>query len=833
MPSVSRVPPIAYPTSIIVGYRLVSEKILVSVMAFLPPFFICFLFPLLLAQPFSATVQTYQNISLGSSLTAMNDDTSWPSPSGEFAFGFQKIENGCFLLAIWFDMIPEKTIIWSANRNNPVKRGSKVTLTGDGRLVLNDRNSKFIWEADTAGRRPHFAAMLDNGNLVLANYDSNNLWESFSYPTDTLLPTQSLSQGSKLIARYSSKDYSTGRFVLELHSDGNLKLCTTAFPLDYADSVYWSSNTDGSGFRMIFNQSGEIYLEAKNKSILVMFSQNVPSTQDFYHRAILELDGVFRHYVYPKQPSLHDSVWPMKWSPVSFSPPNICLQLTENTGSGACGLNSYCILGDDHRSNCKCPPGYTFLDQDDVMKGCKQDFVSQNCEEASQAEDLFYLEAKENTDWPTSDYEHFMMVSEDWCRKACLSDCFCAVAIFRNGECWKKRIPLSNGRADSSVGGKALIKVRRDNSSFQPDSSRNGHRSALLIIVSLLFSSSVSLNFLQLLGAFLAVFCFGYGKTKKIQSETTMQGINLQSFTYSELEKATDKFKEEIGRGGFATVYKGLLAFDNGTVVAVKNLDTMMRENKKEFETEVRAIGRTNHKNLVQLIGLCNEGEHRLLVYEFVSNGNLANFLFGNSRPSWYKRMKIAFGIARGLFYLHEECSTQIIHCDIKPQNILLDDSFTARISDFGLAKLLKAEQTRTSTAIRGTKGYVAPEWFKNLPVTVKVDVYSFGILLLELISCRKNFEPEVEDENQMILADWSCDCYKEGEVELLIQNDEEAMQDIKRVEKFVMIAIWCIQEDPSLRPTMKKVTQMLEGAVEVSVPPDPSSFISSVGSFL
>ena len=117
--------------------------------------------------------------------------------------------------------------------------------------------------------------------------------------------------------------------------------------------------------------------------------------------------------------------------------------------------------------------------------------------------------------------------------------------------------------------------------------------------------------------------------------------------------------------------------------------------------------------------------------------------------------MKIALDTARGLFYLHEECRTQIIHCDIKPQNILLDDSFTARISDFGLAKILKTDQTRTATQIRGTKGYVAPEWFKNMPVSAKVDIYSYGIVLLELICCRKSFEAEVEDDNQMILADW------------------------------------------------------------------------------
>lgn len=141
----------------------------------------------------------------------------------------------------------------------------------------------------------------------------------------------------------------------------------------------------------------------------------------------------------------------------------------------------------------------------------------------------------------------------------------------------------------------------------------------------------------------------------------------------------------------------------------------------------------------------------------------------------------------------------------------------------------MKTDQTRTTTGIRGTKGYVAPECFKSIPITVKVDVYSFGILLLELICCRKNVELEARDEAQIILADWAYDCYKAGSLEALVGYDLEALDDKKRLEKFVMIAIWCIQEDPSLRPSMKKVIQMLEGAAEVSVPPDPAAFISSI----
>ncbi|POO01292.1 S-receptor-like serine/threonine-protein kinase [Trema orientale] len=779
----------------------------------------------------SSTAQTQRNISLGSSITAVNNNLSWQSPSGDFAFGFQQIGKDGFLLAIWFNKIPERTIVWSANRDELVQEGSTVELTKLG-LVLKDPKGNQKWTSDISGTGVAYGAMLDTGNLVLANQNSANLWQSFNEPTDTLSPTQTLEKGTMLVARYSETNYSSGRYYFVLQSDGNLQLFTRNFPLDTPNFAYWSSNTADSGFELIYNLSGFVYLDAANGTVLNMLSSKATSTQDFYQRAVLEYDGVFRQYVYPKSNGQSSKGWNMAWTPSSDSiPSNICMKITEETGGGACGFNSYCILGNDQRPNCHCPNGYTFIDPNDEMKGCKQSFEAQSCDEDSGDTDHFDFYSMENADWPLSDYEHYQAVSEDWCRKACLGDCFCAVAIFRNGDCWKKRTPLSNGRIDSSVGGKALIKIRTENSTSNRGGadSKKKDQTTLVIVGSVLLGSSAFLNVLLLLAACLVVHCFRQ-KAKVTKPYQSIPGMNLQIFTYAELEKATSGFKELLGNGAFGTVFKGVLAFDDRkTCVAVKKLEHMVKEGEQEFKAEVTAIGRTNHKNLVQLIGFCNEGQHRLLIYEFMSNGPLANFLFGASRPHWLQRVQIALGVARGLFYLHEECSTQIIHCDIKPQNILLDEYYTARISDFGLAKILKTDQTRTTTGIRGTKGYVAPEWFRNMPVTVKVDVYSYGILLLELIFCRKNFEAESEDETQMILADWVYDCYAGGKLEFLVENDEEAMAEMKRVEKFVMVALWCVQEDPSLRPTMKKVMLMLEGTVEVSVPPDPTSFISSL----
>ncbi|KAL4612158.1 hypothetical protein ACB092_08G178700 [Castanea dentata] len=777
---------------------------------------------LVLLLPYSTFAQSSSNQSLGSSLIAQEKGSYWASSFGDFAFGFQKIGNGGYLLAIWFNKIPEKTIVWSANGDTLVPTGSKVELTKGGQLVLSDPTGTEIWKSELGSLGVVYAAMLDTGNFVLASQDGGHLWQSFDHPTDTMLPTQTMSLGGKLVAHYSERNNSNGRFQFALQIDGNLLLQTLAYPIDWSNTAYWMSETVGSGYQVVFNESGSIYLKATNGSTLMTVSSNSVSKHDYYQRAVMEYDGALIHYVYPK--STTNTSMARTWSILFLMPPNIC-KITEDIGSGACGFNSYCELGEYGRPNCKCPTGYTLIDPKDVMKGCRQNFLPQSCDEASSETDQFDLSEMESVNWPLSDYGRYGGgVTEDWCRKACLGDCFCAMAVFGGGQCWKKKIPLSNGIKDpTNVGSKVLIKIRKDNSTSNLSDAelKKKNHSTVRLILSVLLSSSMFLNLLFLLAAFLLAFRFKYWKPKAPNPYLVMPGMNLQSYTYEELTEATNGFREELGRGAFAKVYKGVLQYEDRKPVAVKRLYNMEREGDMEFNAEVSAIGRTNHRNLVQLLGFCNEGEHRLLVYEFMSNGSLASFLFGGSRPYWYQRIQIALETARGLVYLHEECSTQIIHCDIKPQNILLDDSFSARISDFGLAKLLKTDQSRTATRIRGTKGYVALEWFKNMPVTIKVDVYSFGILLLELICCRKSFEAEAKDEDQMILADWAYDCYKDRKLELLVENDEDAIDDMMRVEKYVMIAIWCIQEDPSLRPTMKQVVQMMEGSIEVSVPPE------------
>jgi serine/threonine protein kinase len=684
-----------------------------------------------------------------------------------------------------------------------------------------------------------YAAMLDTGNFVMYSSTGKPIWQSFDNPTDTMLPSQVLQLEKTFTSRLMATDYSPGRFILSVQGDGNLVFYTVALVSRNQYSPYWASNTVGNGTRLVFNETGDIYFVLQNGSFLVTSSQ-LDVASDFYQRATLDYDGVFRQYVHPKTNSIRaKGGWGDGWTMVDLLPKNICSSDGSELGSGICGFNSYCTSNSNQTViDCECPPYYSFLDPNQKYKGCKPDFSPQSCQ--IDEYDQFEFVTISNLDWTLADYEQYDPVDIDTCRQQCLTDCFCSVAVFNANQntCWKKKIPLSNGRMDDSVDRTLLLKVRKTNDTqFQAHENDGWKKDKRVWILSgsILLGSSVFANVLLILVVILGTQCYQNKSSKKVSTQQTSSlGQSPRIFTYKELESATNEFSEEVGRGGSGEVYKGFLHQheQDNVCIAVKKLDShVLADTEKEFITEVQTIGQTFHRNLVRLLGFCNEGSHRLLVFEFMNNGSLNGWLLKNTvKPSWNQRVQVALGIARGLLYLHEECSTQIIHCDMKPQNILLDDNLIPKISDFGLAKLLKTDQTRTNTGIRGTKGYVAPEWFKNVGITSKVDVYSFGIILLEIVCCRRNVEQEIEDEDQIVLAYWVNDCYRDGRLDLVVPTwDEEAAQDMRRIERFVKIALWCVQEEPSLRPTMLKVTQMLDGAVDIPIPPDPSSYISTI----
>ncbi|XP_043720666.1 rust resistance kinase Lr10-like [Telopea speciosissima] len=296
-------------------------------------------------------------------------------------------------------------------------------------------------------------------------------------------------------------------------------------------------------------------------------------------------------------------------------------------------------------------------------------------------------------------------------------------------------------------------------------------------------------------------------------------------YSYWEIWMLTRCFKEILGQGGFGSVYKGVLL--NGHPVAVRMLSKTKR-NGQDFINEVATIGRIHHINVVQLIGFCAAESKRALLYEFMPNGTLDKYIFAQDSKSntlsWDKLYDIAIGIARGIEYLHRGCDMRILHFDIKPHNILLDENFTPIVSDFGLAKLYPTDDSIVSvTAARGTIGYMAPELFyrKFGGVSYKSDVYSFGMLLMEIAGRRKNVNPFVDHTSQIYFPTWIYDRL-DHEEELDLGTETEDGKDI--VKKLIIVALWCIQMKPNDRPSMSKVIEMLEGSVELlQMPPKPS----------
>ncbi|CAL5205604.1 unnamed protein product [Lathyrus oleraceus] len=285
-------------------------------------------------------------------------------------------------------------------------------------------------------------------------------------------------------------------------------------------------------------------------------------------------------------------------------------------------------------------------------------------------------------------------------------------------------------------------------------------------------------------------------------------------YTLKELENATGRFSDGnvIGEGGYGIVYRGIL--QDGSVVAVKNLLNNKGQAEKEFKVEVEAIGKVRHKNLVGLVGYCAEGAQRMLVYEYVDNGNLEQWLHGDVGPisplTWDIRMKIAVGTAKGLAYLHEGLEPKVVHRDVKSSNILLDKKWNARVSDFGLAKLLGSGKSYVTTRVMGTFGYVSPEYASTGMLNESSDVYSFGILLMELITGRSPIDYS-RPPAEMNLVDWFKGMVASRRGDELLDPLIEIQPSPRSLKRALLVCLRCIDLDANKRPKMGQIVHMLE----------------------
>ncbi|XP_047151086.1 LEAF RUST 10 DISEASE-RESISTANCE LOCUS RECEPTOR-LIKE PROTEIN KINASE-like 2.5 [Vigna umbellata] len=314
---------------------------------------------------------------------------------------------------------------------------------------------------------------------------------------------------------------------------------------------------------------------------------------------------------------------------------------------------------------------------------------------------------------------------------------------------------------------------------------------------------------------------------KNIEAFLKIHGpLALKRYKLSDVKKMTKNFRVKLGQGGFGAVYKGKLS--NGSLVAVKMLSAS-KKNGEEFMNEVASISRTSHVNVVSLLGFCLKGHKRALIYEFMSYGSLDKFIYTTRDETlpplcWNIIYQIARDIARGLEYLHKGCNTRIVHFDIKPHNILLNENFCAKISDFGLAKLCPRNESIVSLSdARGTMGYVAPEmWSRNFGrVSNKSDVYSYGMVLLEMVGGRKNINGEASNTSEIYFPHWA---HKKLELDNDLRPDMEMTAEENEIAKrLAMVGLWCTQTFPNDRPTMSRVIDMLEGSMDsLQIPPKP-----------
>ncbi|KAK9949918.1 hypothetical protein M0R45_005427 [Rubus argutus] len=764
-------------------------------------------------------------ISLGSSLSPNVNNlstSSWLSSSGRFAFGFYPQGNG-FAVGIQLLNRPplQNTVVWTANRDDPpVSSNATLILTRDGLLLQTEGGQEIPITYGSSSSDSSTGAMLDSGNFVLYNGSGVVIWESFGFPTDTILGGQDLEGDMSLVSSASVSDHSSGRFSLQMQIDGTL----VAYPPNSTDS-YWKWTSPSTDNQLSLNLSG----------FLVLYNQTLNQANGSYHRpqdnqttlyrATLDYDGNFRLYLH----NFADSVARVMelWSALQ----DPC------DAKGICGFNSYCQVPKASQDvECKCYPGFVYNNASDKSLGCYQHFTQNGCTGNEEPRLQYEVEALDNMFWQDQAYSVTPLNLEN-CSNSCLEDCNCWAVLYTDADCRKCNLPLLYGKRSSNILSRGFIKVPlhfRHRASKYP-SDLIIKNDSLIIILAISLGSIAFLCFVLAISSF-TIYMHRFHRYKSLMKHSNLELVDqefftLKSFSYTELEIATDGFKEEIGRGSFGAVYKGTLSGGTSNKnVAVKRLEKVVEEGVREFKAEITTIGRTHHRNLVQLLGFCIEGSRKLLVYEYMCNGSLADLLFNaqgvRPRPSWTERVGLVFDVAKGVLYLHDECSVHIIHSNLKPQNILLDHTRTAKISDFGLARLVPNETKINSTEGGGggveqvRSGYLAPEWQKNALISVKADIYSFGIVLFEIVCCRRNIEVNVSTPDKMVLSSWVSKCFAAGEIGKLVEEDENV--DLKTLERMIKVGLWCVQHDPALRPFMKNVILMLEGTMDIPVPPCP-----------
>jgi hypothetical protein len=800
-----------------------------------------------------------------STLQPLRGNQTAVSAQGKFELGLfsPSSVSGRFYLGIWYKDIPVHTVIWVANRATPLFGVASAELrvsASDGNLELvglirqSSAAPVVVWSSNLSSSSmpspspgTNVAVMRDNGNLVLVDggNSSNVLWQSFDHPTDTLVPEAWLGE-NKLTGEYqtltssrNAEDPAPGTFTCTVDPGGSSEFFLlwdgSSSSLAYWRSGVWTgrvfANMPEAVNNVLFNQT---YVETPAyRRITSVLYDNATIT-----RMVLDFTGQIKQYIWVS----YSQSWQFFWAA-----PTVQCDVYALCGAfGICSQRS--------QPPCQCPPGFTPAvarewGLNDWSGGCRRR-SSLRCAGNGSTDGFMELQHMNLTDdWLAVDSAQ----SKAECESACLRNCSCQAYTFSSGSggcaVWYggfrnlQQVYVDGGGSSSSS---SSLYVRLSDSELRRargTNDRENRRNKLWLVLGIVLACLAALG-----ASALAAWVLASRRKRQAKMRKQKDSSSLVMYSYGDLRAATKNFSERLGGGGFGSVYRG--ALNGGGDVAVKKLEGL-RQGDKQFRTEVNTLGLIQHVNLVRLIGFCSSRHDKLLVYEYMPNGSLDSYLFKSSScPSWHARFGIMLGVARGLAYLHEGCRECIIHCDIKPENILLDKDLCPKIADFGMAKLVGRDFSRVLTTMRGTVGYLAPEWISGLPISAKADVYSFGMVVFELISGRRNTEwygggaagrGSSDDEDDATAAEaagrhrqrpptaaffpvWAASRLAEGDAAAAAVADPRLRGDVREeeVERACRVACWCIQDQEEHRPTMAQVVQALEGVVDVHVPPVP-----------
>ncbi|XP_056172875.1 G-type lectin S-receptor-like serine/threonine-protein kinase At4g27290 isoform X2 [Syzygium oleosum] len=751
-----------------------------------------------------------------SSGQSMKDGETLVSSGQSFELGFfspRSSENR--YLGIWYKITPE-TVVWVANRDNPLADLSGVLTFGhEGNLVLLNQSKSVVWSSNSSGVLTNpVARLLESGNLVLWDNISSNpsdaySWQSFDYPCNTLLADMKLGLNLRtgfkwyLTAWKSVDDPSPSDYTSTLTDQG---LPQIVIFRNGSTKTYRSGMWNGVQFsglsvaansisrQMLVDNQTDVYFayQALNDGIITRVSLNE--------------SGSLQRLVRPKESA--------SWTVMYTIPSDPC------DNYGLCGANGFCRS--NRYSRCECLQGFTPKSPEEWQMlyfsgGCMRK-VPVNC---SKGEGFFKLSRVKLPD--LVDYSLNESMSLEECKVECLKNCSCtafANSDIRGGGSgclmWFAELIDVSDFEDASYEQDLHIRL----SASELDSFRDTAKKRKLVITTV----ASAISGLLLLGIALGITIWKRGmKIGGLRNE-----IDLPLFDLDTITAATNNFSPRnlIGAGGFGSVYKGNLSTDQE--IAVKRLSKDSGQGLEEFRNEVALIAKLQHRNLVSLLGCCIDRDERMLIYEYMPNKSLNNFIFDHDKRfslPWDGRFEIIIGIGRGILYLHQDSKLKVVHRDLKTSNILLDANLNPKISDFGLARIFGGDEKEARTRrIIGTYGYMSPEYAFDGKFSVKSDVFSFGVLLLEIVSGKRNrgfYHPS--HHHNLLGHAWLL--WNERRASELLDDSLADSSIISQVERCIPVGLLCVQKFPGDRPSMSSVVFMLANEEAILPHPKPPGF--------